>query len=210
MSKTKKANKVFMNVGIDLSGKPPETCYVGLVRLNMMNQDEIIEEFQKTYPDIWQLKGRNLTHDQLLTVVEFFNKRNVRMATIKYTSNDWMSLTKHYPKKGFVAPKMLGMLYFTVLRRVVNRKMKVSVITCTETGINISKVHETCNKVAKINHFTFHFSHGSEKFHPIIKIADYIASAGRNVKEIKLKEFSNFIIENRKNIPKYIYKKIYR
>ena len=195
---------------MDLSGKPPETVYVGLVSFNIFNQDEIIVEFKKSYPKLWKEKGRNLTHKELIKIIDFLDKKKVRMATISFTSNDWLTLNSYYPKKGYLNAKMFGMLYFTLLRRVTFRNMKANLITCTESGINILKVHETILKLSKSQNFIFDISHSLEKLHPIIKIADYIASAGRNVKKSKLEEFSNFKISTKKDIPKSIYKKIFR
>ena len=56
---------------MDLSGKPPETVYVGLVSFNIFNQDEIIVEFKKSYPKLWKEKGRNLTHKEFNMLSEY-------------------------------------------------------------------------------------------------------------------------------------------
>jgi len=52
MAKAKQRRKIYLNIGMDLSGKPPETVYVGLVSFSIFNQDEIIEEIKSIYPNI--------------------------------------------------------------------------------------------------------------------------------------------------------------
>jgi hypothetical protein len=210
MGKFDSEKRINLNIGIDLSGKPPETVYVGLVSFNIYTQDKFIGEFKREYTDVWETKGKKLTRRNLTTVLDFFNCRDVRMVTIKYTTNDWVALHSLYPDKGYVTDKMLGMLYFTAIRRVVRSYTTTNIITCEETGIDINKVHETIQRIGKWNNYTFHLSRGIEKFHPIIKIADYVASISRNLRNNVLDKYPNFIIEDRKNIPSWVYKKVFR
>lgn len=132
------------------------------------------------------------------------------MASISFTTNDWITMNSLYPRKAHLNAKILGILYFALLRKVAFRNMKANLITCTESGINIVKVHETIQKLSRSQNFIFDISHSLERLNPIIKIADYIASAGRNAKKSKLKTYSNFKILDKKDIPYSVYKKIFK
>jgi len=130
------------------------------------------------------------------------------MASISYTSNDWIAMDSLYPNKANLNNKILGILYFTILRKIAFRNMKANIITCSETGINIVKVHDTIQKLANYQDFIFDISQSIERLNPIIKIADYIASARRKVKKTKLETYANYKIINKKDIPRSVYKKI--
>jgi len=145
-----------------------------------------------------------------MDIIKFLNGKKVKMGTITFTVNDWQTVCSYYPNKAFVEEKILGMLYFTVIRSMTSRRSKIDIVTCTETGINIRKVHQTCQRISKWNHMDFRFSDSTEDLNPIIKVADFIASSSRKLKSKELRKYPNFFIENRKSIPQWVYRRVFR
>ena len=204
-----KRRAIPFQLGIDVSGQPPNTVVVGLISFHPFTKDAIIHDFYKTFPALEHKKGRHLRAGELSPIVEFLDGKEVRMVAKTFTTNDWQYIYSSYPNKAYVKEKIMGILYFSALRRVARKGMVHPVTMCVESHIDISKAQEVCLKLARLNKYLFDISHGNAKSNRIIKMADFVAAAGRKIKTKKLDSYRNFTKDMDK-IPPWVFRKVFK
>lgn len=182
---------------------------MGLISFHPFTKDSIIDNFRTAFPSLEHKKGRNLKVGELLPIVEFLDGKKVRMITKRFTTNDWQYIYSRFPNKAYVKEKIFGILYFSVMRRVARKGVVHPVTMCVESHINIAKAQDVCLKLARLNKYQFDISHGNAKSNRIIRMADFVAAAGKKIKTKKLDNYANFIKDENK-IPPWVYRKVFR
>jgi len=179
---------------MDLSGIPPQDdTVIGSIRFDYSNVEKINKKFKKKFSKILRKKGKELRRKELRKILEFLNGENISMGAVKCTKYNWDKRLSNIPKQiSYKKEKLYGILYFLALKMQSERGKHYSVVVCKESFMDINRVLSTCKELAEYYSLSYDFSISSGNLNFMIKIADYVASAGRKFKHIDLDEFDNF------------------
>lgn len=180
-----------------MSGTPPaKTCF-GLVSFNAYTKEAILGEFFKKYSQYEGKKGRELNNQDFINIVQFFDKKKVKMVVFNRSNNDWVYYKKTYGTQHAYLEKICGVIYMFLLRRVVWAGEKYTVTSCVETQWgDIHRVFHHCKRIINIGHsnIQFTFNHSYDYDNPGVKIADFIAASARffkpkHLEDLKIKNY---------------------
>jgi len=166
---------------------------IGLVRFEYNNIEKFNKKFRTRFSKILRKKGKELNREELRRILEFLNEENISVGAVKCTKYNWDRRFSNLPKQSpFKKERLYGILYFLALKMLSERGKHYSVVVCKESFMDINRVLLTCKDLAKYHGLYYDFSTSSGNLNFTIRIADYVASAGRKFKYIDLDEFDNF------------------
>lgn len=183
-------HKLGLRFIIDVSGTPYGKVIIGLLSLYPDRVNEILKEFKKVYPEVYRSKkkGTTLTESTLFNILEMLNKYNCKMVAIEFNNKDWNYYKEKYGHLVHFNEKIFSILYFMALKEIAFTNYKYSVTICKENFMDISKVIESCKRLAKANYYNFDFEISYAKISDVIKLADCIAAAPRKINRQRLKK----------------------
>ena len=182
-----KPNLLF---AIDVSGIPFGNTIISCVCFNVKHSPRIIYDFKKNFKRYKNKKGRQLNHTILSDIIQFLDDNKVRLNCMRITANDWRYALSVVPQnKAYKKEKLCGIFYYMLLESNSKYKCSYSVNMCKENFMDIDIVRKTCRTIAKMRGMEYEFSIGHDKSNAYIKIADYVASATRNMKPKELNSY---------------------
>lgn len=179
---------------MDLSGVPPQhNTVIGLVRFEYDKKDKLVKNFKNKFSKYLKKKGWELDRYNLRRMLEFLGENDIKMVAVKCTLYNWNRRYSNLPKdSAFKMERLYGILYFLALKELSRKGKHYDVVACTETFMDMGRVLTTCKRLAKYYGIDYSFSLSSGNLNFTIKIADYVAAAGRKFKRVDLDEFDNF------------------
>ncbi len=178
---------------IDVSGNPYQNTYISLVSFSN-KYHKVVKDFRFQFSGIYRQKGSDLKEHKLKSIVTFLSDSNVFMRSMHFSNVDWNYYKEKYGTHAFFKEKIFSIIYFMLLQQVSLQNKRYRVTVDKENFMDINKVVESCNKIAKANDYFFDFNISHTKIDELIKFADYTASAHRKVEQFKLKPIRNFKI----------------
>lgn len=176
-----------MLFAFDVSGMPFTDTIISCVCFNINTSPQVISNFKKRFKKYINKKGKQLNHKILADIMQFLDENKIRSCCMRLSTNDWDYALKKVPiGKGYRKEKILGIYYYILLEPNSKYKFPYSVNVCEESFMKIDKVISSCRIIAKMRGKDFSFSKGRDKTNDYIKIADYVASATRNMNLNKL------------------------
>lgn len=183
---------------IDISGMlPNQDSIVGLAAFPLVEKERILKNFRRRYSKILNKKGVKLKREELYRILSFLEENNVKMIAIKCTRNKWNIRYSNLPKSAsYKRERLFGILYFLALKKLSEKARIYDVVICKDSFMRTEKAILACKKLAKYYAFTYNFSITTANQNLSVKIADYIAAAGRKFKEKTIEDFSNFDLQS--------------
>lgn len=195
---------------IDVSGNPYKDTIIGCVSFNQNNAPKILSEFNQKFKKFKNKKGKDLDHRQLKQILSFLDKYKIRSNFLNMTSNDWKYALSLIPEqRGYKKEKIFGILYYIVLEWNTKTKFPYIVNICEENFMKTDIAISSCRTIAKMRGKEYQFSKSTGKFNDYIRIADYIASAGRKIKNKDLQSFQYCSQVKKLRIPPEYIKKVF-
>jgi hypothetical protein len=201
--------KLSLIMGIDVSGQPYNSIYVGLTSINMEKLHKIEKDFKKKFPRIFRKKqkGSKLNKSELRNVISFLDDNMIYMKSTIIKTADWHNFFQEYRNKAHLTEKVYSLLYFQLISKNCFKYTShpYSVTVCKENNININKVLLYVNYLLKSNGYNVILSIGYANSNTVIKLADFVAAARRKLEDKFLKALINFDMFHSKDIHyKYI------
>jgi len=171
-----------------------------------------LDEFESRFPGFLKRKGRNLTKSELIDVISFLDEKKVRMIVYQFTPNDWQFNISYYQNKKDVEEKLIAIIYFHIAKRIMKPGYRYSISSCIESQIgDINRVFHHFSRLASKCRILTDFSYSRASNNRIIRIVDYIAISGKNLRKVDVQKFSNYSFNNRnsENIPPWYYRIIF-
>lgn len=183
----------------DVSGTPMENTYIGMFSLNQYTKDAILTEFTSEFPELRNLKGRQLRKADFLKIISFLNERKVRMRVCIFTRNDWRYYWDQYNKDSQFKVKMSSLIFFKMAESIMWNNQPYSIVSCVESQLgSIDHIFHFMNHLASRKNIRFDCSHGRGSFNRVVQIADYIAYSGKMIKVTDLEDIQYYeFIESR-------------
>ena len=147
--------------------------------------------------------------NKLSEILKFLDKYEIRSYSTICTENNWRYAYSNVSKRrGFKREKLCGIFYYNLLQINSIPQHPYVVQVCKEDYMKIDKVRSACQAIAKMRHMEYDITTGSDKYNNHIKIADYVASATRKIKqdELKLYKYFNLI---KPDLPKEYVTKVF-
>ena len=209
MPKNQRAGFQFF---VDISGVPKrdrcgdfQKVIVSCVSFNVFTLKNKIEAFREKFPTYWDKKGHQLTKYQLEEIVSFLDQQGVRMTTVHFDPEDWIKYKGEYPNESHIEEKIMGILYFYVMKWVAREGYIYPVIVDTDTTFSIKQSILICQRLARSQNLTFDVSFGYVETHPELRFADWVASARRKIYPLDLNNYHHFMILRNKLPPMYLF-----
>ncbi len=182
------------SIAIDISGMLPyQDSILGLVAFPVNNKNKIIKRFKSKFSRFLLKKGKSLKREHLYSMLSFLDENEVRMVGIKCTQFNWNNRYKNLPlNASYKREKLYGILYFIALETISKRNKIYDVVVCKDSFMRTEKTITACKKLADYYNFIYNFSIATENQNFGVKIADYVASAGRKIKTASLQEIENY------------------
>lgn len=182
-----KPNLLF---AIDVSGTPYSDTIIGCISFNLLDSPQVLQDFNKTFLKYKNKKGKDLDHNQLKHILSFLDEHKIRSNSLYLTSNDWTYILSLIPgQKAYKKEKIFGILYYLVLEWNTKPMYPYLVNVCEESFMKTDIAISTCRTIAKMRGKEYHFSKGTGKINDYIRIADFIASSVRKIKNKDLESF---------------------
>jgi hypothetical protein len=202
-----KPNLLF---SIDVSGTPFTRTIVSCVSFNLKNSPQVLDKFNKEFRNYKNKKGKDLKHDKLMEIIKFLDDNKIRSSCACFTANDWKYALKETPEnKAYRKEKIFGIIYYMILEVNAKPRYSYSVNVCEENFMDIDRVISSCRKIAKMRGYDFNFSKSTGKYNEYIRIADYVASSIRKIKNDDLKDYKYCKIMNKVRLPLPYIKKVF-
>lgn len=197
---------------IDVSGIPYAKTYIGCASFNLKNSDETISLFRKTFKNIKNKKGKDISSkDDLFNIVKFLDQKNIKSTCVVMNVNDWEYNLARVPKeKGYVKERLMGILYFKALNKYSIPDNSYTVHLCNENFMKIDHVISTFNRLSKMHGIEYNIAVSSGKYDDYVKIADYVASATRKIKASRLDQLKYYSIISKVRISDNLLNKAFR
>jgi len=200
-----------LTFAIDVSGTPYGTVIIGCISILSKNSSAVISNFKKNFRKYWGRKGKDLRHSNLIEILDYLEKEQIRSSTLYVTANDWNFNLKKTPKvKAYRTEKLFGILYFLTLRNFSKPKKSYPVVVCEEKFMDIDTVISSCRNIAKMRGMDFSFSKSSGRYNDYVKIADYVASMGRKIKPTVLNKYQYHFHRRKIKIPDLYINKVFK
>ena len=167
----------------DISGGPFRNTYLGAACFNSHRIRSIVKEFDRKFPDLRKLKGKDLNVYQLKKIVRFLDKNEVRMRAVSIRGSGWEHYKNNYCDYAEYQEKIFGIYHFSLVSHtIVRNEGDCSVFICKDNFLsNPERVKKTVNILKKAHRYNFRISHGLVKEIPDLRFADYVASAYRKI-----------------------------
>lgn len=200
-----------LKFAIDVSGTPFGKTIIGCISVKSNDYSSFISNYKKTFKKIWRRKGKDLTYNELKKILKYLDQRKIRSLSMSINANDWTYILAKIPKdKAYRTEKLFGVLYYMVLKTYSIPKKPYSVTVCEENFMDIKTVRSSCRKIAKLRGMEYNISISSGRYDDLVRIADVIASCGRNIKKNQLDQFKFHIHKNKIRIPEQFISKVFR
>jgi len=202
-----KPNLLF---AIDVSGTPYTKTIISCVSFNLKNSPQFLDKFNKNFKNYKNKKGKDLTHDKLIEIVQFLDDNKIRSCCAHFTANDWNYALKATPEnKAYRKEKIFGIIYYMILETNAKPRYSYSVNVCEENFMDINRVISSCRKIAKMRGYDFNFSKSSGKYNEYIRISDFVASAVRKMKSKDLQKSNYCNVMNKIRLSPLYIKKVF-
>jgi len=192
---------------LDISGMlPNQDSVLGLVAFPVTKKEYVFKRFKNKFSGILRKKGKSLKRKDLYKMLSFLDENHVKMVGVKCTKHNWNRRFSNLPKNAsYRREKLYGILYFIALSSASKKNLLYDVVLCKDSFMRTEKAITACKKLADYHRYIYNFSIATEKHNLGIKIADYVAAAGRKIRPMSLEtDFKNYKIIST-NIPyKYV------
>lgn len=195
---------------IDVSGIPPKekTC-ISCVSFDLHKSSIFFNRFKKKFKKQFRKKGRYLESYDLTKILEFLDANNVISNSTIYNTNNWQYVLRRVPKhRAYKIEKLCGIIYYLLLQRNSKYRRSYIVHVCSEDFMKIKTVISSCGTIAKMRGMDYDILTGSDSYDKHIKIADYVATATRKLKEEELNHFRYYNLV-KAHIPDEFIKKVF-
>ncbi len=195
---------------IDSSGVPPkENTYISCVSFNLRNSDVFFSRFKKKFKKQFKTKGKHLEPYDLSKILSFLDAHNIISNATIYNINKWQYAFSRVKKsRGYKKEKLCGIIYYLLLKSNSSYKQSYIVHVCKESHMDIEIVKSACRTIAKMRGMEYDITSGTDNSDKHIKIADYVASATRKLKEGELNKFKCYNLI-KAHIPDEYIKKVF-
>jgi len=197
-----KVQTSFIRFLVDISGTPKpdkksgnyQKVIIANTSIDRYNFDTVSDEFKEEFPSYWNKKGHKLQPHRLEEIVDFLNRKNIRMITVQFDVPDWEKYKAKYISEGHLEEKIMGILYYYVLKRVASKKHKYSALIDFDTQFDIKESITIVQRIARERNYNFDINFGYIDINPELKFPDWVASAARKCTSDDLKKYKHFIM----------------
>ena len=190
----------------DISGIPKkntktkkyENVMIGVVTVNKFTIKNDLKDIQNKFPSYWNKKGNQLTDNQLEKIIDYLNKKNMKMITVHFYKSDWDKYRKKYINEANFEEKVMSILYFYALKFSARSKYRYNALLDNDTNFGIIQCTKICNRLLREQHLNIEISFGYREVHEELRLPDWVAQARKKIAIKKLNKYKNFyILENK-------------
>lgn len=206
----------FIKLLVDISGSPKtdnsgnyQKVIVVATSVDRYNFMDVIDRFKSKFYGYWDKKGHQLSPDKLEEIVAFLDAENIRMITVQFDTTDWDKYKTKCKGEANLEEKIMGILYYYVLKRVASKRFVYQVLIDNDTSFNIKQSIIICQRISREGRYNFDISFGYRAINQELRFPDWIASARRRCDVESLKKYKHFIIL-KNELPPYHLNRILR
>lgn len=208
-----KKQKSYIEFLVDVSGIPKrdasgnyQKVIIASTSFNMFNLDDVMDAFKGQFFNYWEKKGHQLSAHKLEEIIDFLNQENVRMTTIHFDIPDWEKYKTEYQNEANLEEKIMGILYFYVLKKIAWKEFIYRVLVDNDSTFNIRQSIIVCQRLARAHNYDFNISFGYRDINPELRFPDWVASARRKIDPSNFAKYKYFIILKNQLPPYYLIK----
>lgn len=194
--------KKYLDVSGNIKGGD---FYIGSILFNERYRKNFFIEFHKNFPNLksYEAKGATLKKPVLKEVISFLNDKKIPMTCLYFSKqkmDDAEALVKckiktltckdQFPSS--FNEKIAGVLYYYNLKYFAKQNYIYQGHVCMESQVNIKKVLSELFNISKRDNYLFRLVPTLRDYEHLLKIADYVASAGRKIEWTFLDELKYF------------------
>jgi len=163
----------------------------------------LLFDIEKRYPRYWNRKGHQLESKELEIIVNYLNKNDILMFTINFDKKDWAKYRKLYPNETDLGPKVMGILYYFILKYFAKKKFMYEAVCCHDTMFDVHQSIVLCKRLLRKIDMDFDITVGYRDINPELRLPDWIAQARRKIPIENLERYDNFYILKNRLYKKY-------
>ena len=167
---------------------------IGMASISKNYIDTLITSFKQKYPSYWDKKGNQLNKKELENIINFLDKNHVMMLTIIFEHKDWDKYRQMYPNETNFREKVMAILYFFILKKLVKKKFIHEAVLDNDTNFGIFQCIICCKRLLNMYDYNIDITLGHREINPELRFADWIAQARRKISIKHLSKYNNFII----------------